>query len=342
MLRASASWRSRLCFAAVGLALLCGLWGPPVNDSRAAQKDKKSDEPAVAPERKSLQTKDRGAIHITYYRSNAGKNSPVVVLLHMSDGNRLLWEGTNGFAELLQHEDFAVVTVDLRHHGESKAGGATAGGNANQGHDKKKAGKVAAGPELKPADYKAMVEYDMAAVKNFIYEEHQAGNLNMNKLGIVGPEMGASVAFEYAAVDWNKSPHNDGQPGFQTPRGQDVRALVLISPQTSFQGLKISKIVKELRDPRRGIAFLVCFSKDDPDDKGQAQVIFDQLKVRAEDDKRMYKYDFDGKLRGTQLLGSRGGKFEQTMLAFFNEHLKKLDSPWRDRESKLERLGKKK
>jgi pimeloyl-ACP methyl ester carboxylesterase len=331
MPRVSIRLRSRFRAFAFSVTLLSGAAWLPVTPTSAYQKP---NEALADPENKSLSTKDGGTIHITYYASGMGKDSPVVVLLHMKDGNRFIWQGDKGFAPRLQQDGYAVITVDLRHHGESKDGAAP-GANLNQA-DKKKGSKKQAANDLKPADYKAMVEYDLEAVKKFIYEEHQAENLNMNKLGIVGPEMGASVAAVFAAFDWAKTPYPDGQPGFQTPRGQDVRALVLISPQTSFHGLAISPAVADLRDQRLGVAFLVCGGENDPQDRGQVKKIFDQAAALPNSEKRMYKYVYKGKLRGTDLLG-KGLGIEEHMLAFFAEHLKKLDSPWRDRQSKLDK-----
>lgn len=335
MKRASALWRSRVGFVVAILAFSATLAILPAGISRAAFRE---DEGLAPPENKSFQTKDGGTIHATYYKSPRGKDSAVVVLLHMKDGNRFVWQNKGGLAERLQEQGYAVITVDLRYHGESK--GNVAAGNVNQDKDKDKkktaAGKKGGAGDLKPGDYKAMVEYDMEAVKKFIFEENQAENLNMNKLAIVGAEMGASIATAYAAVDWAKTPYADAQPGYQTPRGQDVRALVLISPQTSFHGLIMSPAITELRNKDFGVSFLVCVGKEDPQDKGQAKKIFDQASALPDSDKRMYKYDYPGKLRGTDLLGRRLG-IEEHILAFFEKHLKELDSQWRDRESKLNR-----
>jgi pimeloyl-ACP methyl ester carboxylesterase len=279
---------------------------------------------------RTLVTSDGVNLHITYYPSEKGKDAPVVVLLHGKDGNRFIWQSDDGFAEMLQKNNYAVVTVDLRQHGETKGGAA---GNANQ--DKKKPGKKGTGPDLKPDDYRAMVAADMEAVKKFIFEENQAEHLNMNKMGIVGAEMGATVAALYADVDWNKEPYDDApDPKFATPRGQDVRALVLISPQSSYHGLHMAPAINDLRTPQWGIAVLVCVGKNDAQDKGQSKKIFDQAKAPPGNEKHMYYYDYAGKLRGTDLLGKNLG-IEGHMLVFFEEHLKKLDAPWRDRESRL-------
>ncbi len=223
-----------------------------------------------------MTTKDGVGLHVTYYKSTLEKDAAVVVLLHMKDGNRFVWQtDPDGFARKLQKDGIAVVTVDLRFHGENKAGAAAAG-NANQGGAGKKKGKKAQGLDLKLGDYDAMWADDMEAVKTFIHQEHQTGRLNMNKMGIVGPEMGASVAVAFAILDWDKAPYDDGQPGFQTPRGQDVRALVLISPEEKYQGILMPKLLPALKDPDKQIAILVC-SGNDPKEEAQAKKIFDMV-----------------------------------------------------------------
>src|SRR5579872_2700641 len=182
-------------FLAVIAALCGGFAFGPVTAARADQKE------APAPESRTLTTDDNVSLHITYYGSTLEKEAAVVVLLHQKDGNRFVWQGEkDGLAKRLQDAGFAVITVDLRQHGESKIGGAAGLGNANQG---KKKGKKEAGIDLKPVEYELMVEQDMEAVKEFIFTEHQAGRLNMNKMAIVGAEMGASIAAAYAVFDWN-------------------------------------------------------------------------------------------------------------------------------------------
>ena len=325
--------------------VLCGagLW--PATNSRAAQKTNKTSETVLEKEDRVLTTKDGVNLHVTYYKSMLERDAAVVVLLHMKDGNRFVWQTDGGFAKKLQADGIAVVTVDLRYHGENKAGGAAAG-NANQGGTGKKKGKKAQGLELKQVQYEAMAELDMEAVKTFIHEEHQAGNLNMNKMGIVGPEMGASIAVAYAVLDWDKEPYDDGQPGFQTPRGQDVRALVLISPEEKYHGIMMPKLLPALREKKQ-IAILIC-SGNDPKEKAQAEKIYEMInppisgnKDNRQNSERMYlpSKPFPAKLTGTDLLDKKLG-IEDLMQGFFDKHLKKLEIPWRDRKNKRERAKK--
>ncbi len=324
--------------AAIGAALVSAVWAPPAGF--AAEKAGGDKGGLVDPEDRVLTTDDGGALHITYYKSPGDRESPVVVLLHMKDSSRFVWGGENGFARKLQKNGFAVITVDLRFHGQSKVGGAVGTSNVNQGGGKKK-DKKKAGLDLRPGDFEAMAEIDMEAVKGFIKDEHQAENLNMNKMGIVGPEMGASIAAAYAAIDWSKEPYDDGPPGAQTPRGQDVRALVLISPQEKYHGMAMAKVITELKDPALDIAFLICCGSEAQDRK-ESEKIYKMAATPELNKNRMYFKSYDKvRLIGTDLL-DKTQDLEERMLAFFDKHLKKLDAPWRNRESRRKSIGKKK
>lgn len=323
--------RSTVARQLVICGLLLGLIGGGLSAEGFAQGTKKKRD-LQPPRNETLLTRDNVNIHITYFKSSMGSESPVIILLHMKDGNRFVWQ--NGFAERLQAAGYAVITVDLRGHGESKGG--FAGVPAANKKGGKKGGRSVESTELRPADYVNMVAEDLEAVKKFIFDEHQAENLNMNKIGIVGPEMGASIAAYFALDDWYKRPYPDGQIGYRTPRGQDVRALVLASPQNNVPGLPISKPLTDLRNPQWGVAFLVCVGKKDTQDRGLAKKLYTQLTAFPKSEERMYFEEYNSKLRGTELLG-KNLRFEEHMLAFFDKTLKGLPDNWRDRRSKLDR-----
>ena len=347
--RPAASLRPSLRPSTLGLSLLALvalLAGSPVSSFAQEKKE------LPPPEPHTLITDDGLNLAITYYRANAGKETPVVVLLHMKDGNRFVWKS---FAERLHKENYAVITVDLRGHGESRGAGAAplpaggaGGGNANQpatkdtkkGDAPKKAADTPKKPAtttatLKPVDYANMVALDLEAVKKFIFQENEAEKLNMNKMAIVGAEMSAAVAAYYAVRDWSKTPHPDGVPGAQTPRGQDVRALVLISPQGKFPpAMPLSAAIKTLSTPAWGIAHLVCVGANAPGDNGDAKKFYTTLKAFPGNSERMYFEEYPAKLTGTDLLG-KNLKVEEHTLAFLNRHLRTLPASWRVRTSKL-------
>ena len=136
-------------------------------------------------------------------------------------------------------ESFAVITVDLRGHGSSTKQ-LLRNGSARELDAAK----------LKKSDFEAMVQYDMKAVRAFLVDKNDQGEINLNELSIIGVGLGASVATIWAAHDWAYPPLAVGK------QGQDVKALVLVSPRWKNNGLLIQKAVQQ-RDVQRKIALIM-------------------------------------------------------------------------------------
>ena len=278
------------------------------------------------PQEVTLTSLDGWPISITYYESSNASDSPVVVLLHGKAGSKRVWD--RKFASVLQQNGFAVVSVDLRKHGKSQATAATASGSKNQKSRSKK--------KLSALDYKAMV-VDMETIWKFLFKEHQAKHLNMQKTAIVASDISVPVALNYALIDWSKLPYDDAPVlAAKTPKGQTVRAMVLISPESSVPGLSSSRPSVKLKAPLFGISFFVCSAKGDSLDRGMAKKLFTQLSSVPDSDKRMFDKEFPGKLRGTDMLGKRLG-IELEILKFLDVFLKKLPGEWSDRRNRLDR-----
>ncbi len=304
-----------VAWAAVSLAA----WLAP--SSLTAQTGNKK----VVSEEKTLVTKLGISLKTTYFPSSAGEEAPVVILLHGKAGNRLVWKD---FAALLQQNEFAVVTLDLSGHGESDVRSPKNAGT----------GKKSASGTLKPAEYQAMVADDLEAVKKFLHDEHQKKLLNMGKLAIAGADFSTAVAIVYADRDWQKVPFDDAASlEARTPRGQDVKALILLSPDEQIPGLAAPQSLQRLR--AIGIRAMIGFSKGDTHDKGTAKKTYEHLapKKVAEDKQYVYLLEYEGKLRGTDLLNQEDQKVETNIFNFLDKHVKQLPIEWRDRRSRLER-----
>lgn len=316
----SARRRSR----SAGFLLLLGLAGGMLGLPRIAPAQNNGGQDDLSPSPETLRTEDGWPIHITYFPSPEEKKAPVVVLLHGQGDDRLVWRQgpKRGLAERLQDHGYFVITVDLRKHGESRPPG--------QRRDAE---------NLRPGDYRAMVNRDLEAVKKFIYEQHQQKKLNMRKMAIVAAEESAPIAVQYALMDWLKKPWPDA-PTFaaRTPRGQDVRALVLLSPKEAVPGILAARALRQLRNPAWGVSFLVMYgSRNNRDVEKAANNVYKIVSGPPANADRTYLQPFDVPLQGTDLLGQSQleGRPEAYILSFLDEHLKQLPDPWEDRESPL-------
>ena len=161
---------------------------PEKNIEKKADRDEQK---IPKPEDFLLPTADGLQLALTYYPGLKGRESIPIVLLHG-------WkESRNEFKDLapaLQRLGYAVIVPDLRGHGEStRVKGAQRDETLNA-------------LKMPPSQFGLMVVEDMKAVKDFLWARNNAGELNIDKLCLVGAEMGASVALNFARpTPWSKT-----------------------------------------------------------------------------------------------------------------------------------------
>lgn len=274
---------------------------------------------------------DKFPIRFTYYPAPPEKEknpdgpseAGVVVLLHGDKGSRNNWDketapaGQKTFPTVLQEQGYAVVSVDLRKHGQS----------VRDGQEE----------PVQTDDYTKMAAGDLKAVKDFIQTEHQAKNLNMGKMAVIGVGFSAPVAAVFSQYDWEQKPHDDSPIEAQrTPRGQDVKALVFLSPEATAGRLSLNKSLVYLT--KQNLAFLLIAGKLDPADKGSAKNAFRACGGGTKKtENRAYLYEPEMKYRGTDMFGKTNQAIEGTILKFLELHIKKINVPWSDRRSRLDR-----
>jgi pimeloyl-ACP methyl ester carboxylesterase len=277
--------------------------------------------PAPEIKTETLTTADGWSIPITYYQSTAGKEAAVVVLLHGEGDNQLVWTQKTKLAERLHAGNYAVITCDLRKHGEAKHGKIT---------DKK----------LEARDYQAMGSAskfsELEVIQDFLLQEHQAGRLNMAKLGILAVDKMAPVALNWAANDWTKKPYEDAPTlAAMTPRGQTVRAIALLSPVESVPGLSSAKPLMFFRK-LNGTPVSFLFIKGAQDGSSRDMKDMQKQVTSTENKSVIFSESFPTKLKGADLFG-RIPKADPLVVGFFNKQLQDLKVEWADRRSRLER-----
>ena len=278
-----------------------------------------------AGEERTLTTGDGWQIKITYYESSGGKESPVVILFPGVEGfeesrTRKVWDNV---AQALQKEKYAVVTADLRKHGDSVPDS-----------DDSRATR------LLTADYGLMVSQDLATIKAFLVAEHQKEMLNIRKLGIATAGSGCLVATAFAASDWAAKPWPDASTiAARTPRGQDVRAIMMLSPKALVRGINAAQVCKYVADPAKGVAVHIYFNPSDRTEKSAAGKIHRYFKLPKDTaEARMIHEGPEDKVYTAEgLLQDKAGEVMQKKISeFFGTFVRDRPEAWKTRTSRLQ------
>lgn len=238
---------ARIATTLVAMVMVAGLAAPTsAQDKKKAPAAQQPAKPKVPkPEDFTVQTADV-ELHCTYYPSTKGKEAVPVILVHPLGGRRT---ELDGLAKQLQEQgDHAVIVPDLRGHGDSNI-------RKIPGRD-----SIEITPEdLNAADLARMATSDFVLLKNELIGRHNAGEFNIDLLTLVGVELGSNLALHWAAVDWS-------QPTVTVRLGRDVKALVLVSPLSTYKSLRTSPPGGALGHPavRAGLSLMVMGGVNDP------------------------------------------------------------------------------
>jgi len=156
-------------------------------------------------------TSEDGVLLIgSYYKSKIGMNNstPSVILLHMLGMDRSTW---NKFAQKLSENGYAVLSVDLRGHGESI----------------KQANHTISYQSFMPGNFKNMT-LDVKAAKKYLIDQT---NANLNQISIIGASIGANLALNYAASD------------------HSIKSVILLSPGLNYRGITTLDTIMKYNGP---------------------------------------------------------------------------------------------
>ena len=140
-----------------------------------------------------LETKDGLQMEADYYPSwraeekegNGGKDVVPIIMLHAWKGSRADFARLASNLHGLDRNDphrlgYAVIVPDLRGHGKSTV--------IKVGQEPHSIDQAL----MKKSDFEAMVLQDMEAVKKFLIEKNNEGKLNIEKLCVVGADIGVT------------------------------------------------------------------------------------------------------------------------------------------------------
>lgn len=189
---------------------------PPTPRSTAAKR--KKDDPKLKPRPVSLKTKDGVTLRAFYFPSAQGKEAVTALIVHEWQGQASPYVN---LVKKLNEAGVAVLIPDYRGHGGSKE-------YVNRGRT-----ETFNLAQMGKRDVEAIIMMDLETAKGFLKEENNEGNLNLNALVVIGVREGAVMAANWAARDWSFPSVG------RNKQGQDVKALVLISPEKQVKSVPI-------------------------------------------------------------------------------------------------------
>ncbi len=200
---------------------------PPVKPKTPTTKPKPKEDTPPEPVSMTLNTRDGWRIHAEYYgpqeKIRSGKETVPIIMVHGWEGQGSDW---NFLAVGLQTLGHASMVIDLRGHGRSttrRVPGDNTGRTQTISVD-----------QLKPDDI-SQIWRDLEAAKSELMRKNNAGEVNIEMLTVIAAEVGCIIALEWAVRDWAWPM----TPAFK--QGQDVKALVLLSPVESYRRMSASK-----------------------------------------------------------------------------------------------------
>lgn len=284
------------------------------------------------PENIPLETKDGVLLQATWFPGNKGKESVPVILLHD-------WKGSRGqyseFGLHLQKLGYSVIIPDLRGHGDSVR---------VKGRD-----ALIDVEKMTKLEVAAMLE-DIETCKRFLMQKNNDGKLNIDLLTVVAAGGMSVHALEWSMRDWSYIPLNGKK------QGQDVKAIVLLTPEKTLKGLSMNQLLKNPliagKGPIRPLSMYIAIGG-----KGQEKFTKDAKSIHSTIEKSRPKLTFTGsaaeqeaqrlekqdlyyeelpvEFQGADLVNPQTNtNFHERVAAFiyYRVELKKDDFPWTDRK----------
>ncbi len=306
-----------LLVASVSVATKASAQNPttrPAPATKAAPKAAGKADPALKPRWVPMRTKDNVEIRAFYAPSPKGKEAIPVMIVHE-------WQGQGspygGLVKALNDAGCAVIVPEYRGHGASQKYVDKAG--------KPQEFNIAT---MGKADAANIIRFDLEEVKQFLKKENNAGKLNLNALTLVGVREGAVFAANWAINDWNFPSVG------KIKQGQDVKALVFVSPVKNAEGLPIDSV---LRSPVLINLPVMVIAGAESEDAAEASRISKQLESMKKRVSRGESSNFEQKMVATSLSGpalvASGPGVMPAIATFVTESVTITDevNPWIER-----------
>ena len=229
--------------------------------SANAQDKEKPDKTLPPIENLALETTDGVLLSAKYFPGTKGKDAVPIIMLHSminkTSTGAIYYKLAADIQKFMGH---AVIVPDLRGHGKSNKRRNPRDPNSN----------IAIDPDKFTKAEFATVGKDIEACKRFLMGKNNKGELNIEKLCVIGSDVSAIVALNWAVYDWSQ------QSNVLIKNGQDVKSLILLTPISSHKGFTAQQALNHIVI-QRTLSILILAGKLDTKYYSGSKRIYNQL-----------------------------------------------------------------
>lgn len=286
---------------------------PPAPPATVSAAKRKKEDPKLKPRPVSLQTRDGVTLRAFYFPSDKGKEAVTALIVHEWQGQASPYVN---LVKKLNEAGVAVLIPDYRGHGGSKE-------YVNRGRT-----ETFNLAQMGRRDIEAIIMMDLETTKGFLKDENNEGNLNLNALVVIGVREGAVMAANWAVRDWSFPSVGSNK------QGQDVKALVLISPEKQVKSVPLdpalfSPVISQLP--------VMIVAGGDGSDAAEAKRITKRMESTKRRSGGGTVTGFESKMVGTALSGpslvNEVSSVIPDIVKFVTEQVDGKDAnPWVERE----------
>ena len=276
-----------------------------------------------------LMTKDGLRLKCRFFPGEQNKETVPVMIVHRFGG-----QGSTFYelAQTLQEPEnggCAVIVPDLRGHGESTDWNPPGQEPKELRHEK-----------MRRNDMRQIVNHDLEAVKKFLIEKNNLGELNIDMLCVIAVDTGTVFAMNWIVKDWSY----DQLVGYR--QGQDAKAFVLISPKQVYKGINVQQPISH-PVVRSQLSAMLLYGERDSAAAAASRRIYNALKRyhpqnwKSRDEQRrkqdLFLSRLDTSLQGEALVNQASLNVPSKIASFIDLRLisHRGQYPWSKRESPL-------
>jgi dienelactone hydrolase len=298
-------------------------------------------------------TADGVKLHATFYPSGK-KNAPVVIMVHpIGEGKSSKSPEWKSMAEYLQSKDFAVITFDLRGHGDSTTvvpdifWGENKKGVAWTQAQKWTRQLVKQNKENDVLDVKDFIKSpvylpalanDIAAVRSYLERQNDKNECNTGNIFVIGADTGATLAALWINSEWSRFKMTPNPPKAATiekrAEGADITGAVFLTIQPSLDPKRTMKVAGLLRNACQdhGMGAVFIYGSEDAKAEGIAKNLEKSLKVpKSKKHEFIQAFPRETNLSGVKLL-QNGLKTEKEIANWFADLIVDREREWATRD----------